>query len=1264
MPPFSTIPAGFESRRAATEYIESEMKKRIMFLDGAMGTQIQNLRLSEEDFRGERFKDHSHDLKGNNDLLVFTQPKAIYGIHRNYLIAGADFIETNTFSGTTIAQADYGMESVVYELNKIAAEIARDACADVLKETPDRPRFVCGAIGPTNRTCSISPSVDNPSFRNVTFDELVVAYTEQIRGLLDGGSDVILVETIFDTLNAKAALFAIDTLFDSGEYERVPVFISGTIVDMSGRTLSGQTGEAFITSVAHAEPLAIGLNCALGANQMRPFVQNIASFTSSYVICYPNAGLPNTFGEYDESPEDMAENVSVFAREGLVNILGGCCGTTPAHIKAIYEACKDFKPRVPGADIRKEKMVLSGLEPLIYDENSNFLNIGERCNVAGSRKFAKHIINGEYEEALAIARAQVESGGQVIDINMDEGMLDGVAAMTRFLNLISTEPDVAKVPLMVDSSNFAVVEAGLKCAQGKCIVNSISLKEGEEDFLKKARLIKRYGAAMVVMAFDEVGQAVECEHKFKVCERSYRLLVDKVGFNPNDIIFDPNILTICTGMEEHNNYGVEFINVCREIKAKLPGAKISGGVSNLSFSFRGKEVIRQAMHSVFLYHAIKAGMDMGIVNPGFLTIYDEIPKDLLQICEDALWNRDPEATEKLLEYAQNHGKDASSKVEEEEWRAHSVRDRLKHALVKGITKFVVEDTEEARLDKVSYPRPLNVIEGPLMDGMSVVGDLFGAGKMFLPQVIKSARVMKKAVAHLIPFMEEERLANLQGADAGDANDMYNGTVVLATVKGDVHDIGKNIVGVVLGCNNYRVVDLGVMTPCEKIIEAAIKEKADFIGLSGLITPSLDEMIHVAKELERAGLKIPLLIGGATTSKTHTAVKIAPRYKQPVVHILDASRTVVVVSNLLDKVVRDDFIAELNEEYDEVRDDHYDSLKDRRYLTLEEARSKALRIEWERPENLPPKPHMVGHKVYEDYDLDALLPFIDWNPFFHVWQLRGKYPNRGYPKLFNDAAVGEEARRLFGEAQAMLRDLIDKRRIRASAIVSILPANSKGDDIVVYADESRTEVAGTYHGLRQQAEKDRESTDPYLCLSDFIAPASGGIPDYIGSIAASAGFGVDELAAAYEADNDDYSAIMVKALADRLAEALTEKLHQDMRRELWGFAPDESLDTEDLLSIKYQGIRPAPGYPSQPDHSEKTTMWRLGSIAESTGIELTESLMMHPGASVCALVFAHPKSSYFAVGKISKDQVDDYVARKGASTDEIETWLRPILSYDA
>ncbi|KAJ1727324.1 hypothetical protein LPJ61_004631 [Coemansia biformis] len=1263
MAPISTVPAGFASRRAATEYIESELKKRIMFLDGAMGTQIQDLRLSEADFRGELFRDHPKDLKGNNDLLVFTQRDAVYGIHRNYLLAGADFVETNTFSGTTIAQADYGMEHVVYELNKVAAEIARDACTDILKETPDRPRFVCGAIGPTNRTCSISPSVENPSFRNVTFDELVAAYTEQIRGLLDGGSDVILVETIFDTLNDKAALFAIDTLFDEGVYERLPVFVSGTIVDQSGRTLSGQTGEAFITSVAHTEPLAIGLNCALGATQMRPFIQSISSFTSSMVICYPNAGLPNTFGEYDEAPETMAANISVFAREGLVNILGGCCGTTPAHIKAIHDACKGYRPRVPGPDVRKEKMVLSGLEPLIYDASSNFLNIGERCNVAGSRKFARHIVNDEYEEALAIARAQVENGGQVIDVNMDEGMLDGVAAMTRFLNLISTEPDVARVPLMVDSSNFAVVEAGLKCAQGKCIVNSISLKEGEADFLKKARLIRRYGAAVVVMAFDEEGQAVEREHKFAVCERSYRLLVDKVGFNPNDIIFDPNILTICTGMEEHNNYGVEFINATHDIKTRLPGAKVSGGVSNLSFSFRGKEVVRQAMQSVFLYHANKVGMDMGIVNPGFLTIYDDIPKDLLQICEDALWNRDPEATEKLLEYAQTHGKDAVAKSEEEEWRALPVTGRLKHALVKGITKYVVEDTEEARIDKVKYPRPLNVIEGPLMDGMSVVGDLFSAGKMFLPQVIKSARVMKKAVAHLIPFMEEERLANLDGDDTGDDSDIYNGTVVLATVKGDVHDIGKNIVGVVLGCNNYRVIDLGVMTPCEKIIEAAIKEKANIIGLSGLITPSLDEMIHVSKELQRAGMKLPLLIGGATTSKTHTAVKIAPRYEAPVVHVLDASRTVVVVSNLLDSELREDFIAELDEEYEEVRDDHYDSLKGRRYLSLEEARKNALAIEWTLPENLPPKPLVVGHKVYDNVDLEELLPYIDWNPFFHVWQLRGKYPNRGYPKLFNDATVGEEARRLFDEAQTMLRDLIGNRRIRASAIVSILPANARGDDIVVYADESRSEEAGVYYGLRQQAENDKESTDAYLCLSDFIAPAATGIPDYIGSIAASAGFGVDELAAKYEAENDDYSAIMVKALADRLAEALTEKLHQDMRRELWGFAPDESLDTQSLLSIKYQGIRPAPGYPSQPDHAEKRTMWQLGNIGAATGIELTDSLMMHPGASVCALVFAHPKSSYFAVGKITKEQILDYAARKNTTVDEVETWLRPILSYD-
>ncbi|KAJ1976074.1 hypothetical protein H4R35_002855, partial [Dimargaris xerosporica] len=918
-------------RPEAATYLQEQLPKKILFLDGAMGTQIQELRLSEEAFRGERFKDHPKDLKGNNDLLVLTHPEAIYQIHMNYLRAGADLIETNTFSSTTIAQADYALEACAYELNKVAAELATRACEDMSRETPNRPRYVCGALGPTNRTASISPSVENPSFRNITFDELVEAYSEQTRGLLDGGADILLVETIFDTLNAKAALFAIEALFDSGDYARVPIFMSGTIVDQSGRTLSGQTGEAFVISVSHASPTAIGLNCALGPTQMRPFIQSMAAFTPSFVVCYPNAGLPNTFGEYDQTPEIMAAQVAEFARNGLVNILGGCCGTTPDHIRAIVEACKDFAPRVPPENISRSKLLLSGLEPLIYDRDSNFINVGERCNVSGSRKFARHVLNGEYDEGLAIARTQVENGAQIIDINMDEGMLDGVAAITKFLNLISTEPDVSKVPIMVDSSNFAVIEAGLKCVQGKCIVNSISLKEGEADFLHKARLVRRYGAAVVVMAFDEEGQATTCERKLEICTRSYRLLVDNVGFNPQDIVFDPNILTICTGLEEHNSYAIEFIRATEEIKRTLPGAKVSGGVSNISFSFRGKEAIRQAMHSVFLYHAIKAGMDMGIVNAGFLTIYDEVPKDLLAICEDAVHNRDPNATEKLLQYAETHGKGTTKAAESEEWRTWPVADRLSHALVKGITKHIVEDTEEARLDSTAYPRPLNVIEGPLMAGMGVVGNLFGSGKMFLPQVIKSARVMKKAVAHLIPFMEEERLKNLQAQGIADDDGMYNGTIVLATVKGDVHDIGKNIVGVVLGCNNYRIVDLGVMTPCQTIIDAAIKEKADIIGLSGLITPSLDEMIHVAREMERQGLKVPLLIGGATTSKTHTAVKIAPRYQSPAIHVLDASRSVVVVSSLMDKNTRDDYVEDVADEYEEIREDHYDSLKDRRYL---------------------------------------------------------------------------------------------------------------------------------------------------------------------------------------------------------------------------------------------------------------------------------------------------------------------------------------------
>ncbi|CAJ0851583.1 13744_t:CDS:10 [Entrophospora sp. SA101] len=1210
-------------------YIRQQLSTRIMYLDGGMATVIQQLKLTEDDFRGQRFLNHPKDLKGNNDLLVLTQPQHIRNIHIKYLEAGADFVETNTFSSTSISQADYACENLAYELNKEAAKLAKEACLEVTARDPTKPRFVCGAIGPTNRTCSISPSVENPAYRNVTFDELVEAYTEQTRGLLDGGSDAILVETIFDTLNAKAALYAVDTLFEEGAYKRVPVLISGTIVDLSGRTLSGQTGEAFVTSVSHTRPLAIGLNCALGADQMRPFIRNIANFTSSYVLCYPNAGLPNTFGEYDETPEMMAKSIHEFAKEGLINIVGGCCGTTPQHIEAIVKVCSQYKPRVPPPDISLDNLVVAGLEILKINKESNFVNVGERCNVAGSRKFAKHVLNGEFEEALAIAKAQVESGAQVIDVNMDEGMLDGKAAMTRFLNLIASDPDVSKLPIMVDSSNFEVVLAGLKCAQGKCIVNSISLKEGEADFIKKAKIIKRFGAAVIVMAFDEQGQADIKERKIEICTRSYNILTKTVGFNNNDVIFDPNILTICTGMEEHNNYGVEFIEAAKLIKETLPGAKISGGVSNLSFSFRGMGKIREAMHSVFLFHAIKAGLDMGIVNAGFLTIYDEIPKDLLELCENAVWNKDPDVTEKILSYAQK--------------------------FVKGNVKYIVEDTEEARQ---LLGKPLSVIEGPLMDGMSTVGDLFGAGKMFLPQVIKSARVMKKAVAYLIPIMEEERQAGLvANPDAEDTGPQNAGVVVIATVKGDVHDIGKNIVAVVLGCNNYKVIDLGVMTPCEKIIDTAIKEKADVIGLSGLITPSLDEMITVAREMEKRQLKVPLLIGGATTSKAHTAVKISPQYSQPTIHVLDASKSVVVVSNLLDPKSKEDFWDDISDEYSEIREDHFSSLKDRKYLSLNSAREKKFQIDWSIQK--PTKPNLIGKRIFENYDLKRISEYIDWNPFFQVWQLRGRYPNRGFPKIFNDEHVGAEAKKIYEEARILIKNIIDNKSFNARGIVGIYPANSVDDDIQVYEDENRSKVACTFFGLRQQAEK--EQSEPYFCLSDFIAPKSTNIPDYLGLFAVGI-FGAEDLAKKFETDHDDYNVIMTKAIADRFVEAFAECLHEDMRKTIWGYCPDEDLTLSDMLSVKYKGIRPAPAYPSQPDHREKITMWKFLNIKEETGIDLTEGLAMLPAASVSALVFGNPESQYFSVGKIEKDQVTSYTERIGKDLEETEKWLGSILNY--
>ncbi|KAM3591436.1 uncharacterized protein V6R79_002108 [Siganus canaliculatus] len=1247
--------------------LESELRamleQRIMVLDGGMGTMIQQCKLEEEDFRGDEFKEHPLPLKGNNDLLSITQPGVIYKIHKDYLLAGADIIATNTFNSTSTAQTDYGLEDMAYRLNKVSAELARKAADDVTKQTGCK-RYVAGAVGPTNKTLSVSPSVERPDFRNITFDGLVEAYSEQVKGLLDGGVDILLVETIFDTANAKAALFAIDLLFEKS-YERKPIFISGTIVDRSGRTLSGQTGEAFVVSVSHARPLCIGLNCALGASEMRPFIEAIGKSTKAFIICYPNAGLPNTFGGYDETPQVTAHHLKEFAMDGLVNIVGGCCGTTPEHIRAISEAVKPCQPRVPAADIYQDYMLLSGLEPFRIGPYTNFVNIGERCNVAGSRKFAKLIMTGQYEEALSIAKAQVEMGAQILDVNMDEGMLEGPTAMTRFCNLIASEPDIARVPLCIDSSNFSVIESGLKCCQGKCIVNSISLKEGEEEFLQRAATVKRYGAAVVVMAFDEEGQATDMDRKVDICSRAYKLLISKVGFDPNDIIFDPNILTIGTGMEEHNDYAVQFIKATKRIKETLPGARVSGGLSNLSFSFRGMEAIREAMHGAFLYHAIKDGMDMGIVNAGNLPVYNDIDKQLLLLCENLIWNRDAEATEKLLAYAQTVGKGGKKVVQTDEWRQGTVEERLEYALVKGIEKYVVEDVEECQGLVDRYTRPLHIIEGPLMNGMKVVGDLFGAGKMFLPQVIKSARVMKKAVGYLIPFMEKERQEKMALSQSTEEMNPYQGTIVLATVKGDVHDIGKNIVGVVLSCNNFRVIDLGVMVPCDKILREAIAQKADIIGLSGLITPSLDEMIYVAKEMERLSLSIPLLIGGATTSKTHTAVKIAPRYTNPVVHVLDASRSVVVSSQLLDETLKQEFFEDLKEEYEEIRQDHYDSLKDRRYLSLSEARRKALHIDW-LAQPCPVRPQFLGTRVFESYDLNSLMDFIDWKPFFDVWQLRGKYPNRGYPKIFKDPTVGSEARRVFDDAQRLLHQIIDNKSLKGHGLVGFWRAQSDGDDIHVYKDDvtvlKDTKPIATFHGLRQQAEKDSSSSEPYLCVSDFVAPADSGVPDYIGLFAVGV-FGAEELSQQFLAQGDDYSSIMVKALADRVAEAFAEELHARVRKELWGYSCDEALQASDLHRIRYQGIRPAPGYPSQPDHTEKTIMWNLAGIHEKTGIGLTESLAMLPAASVSGLYFSNPQASYFPVGKITKEQVEDYSKRKEMSVEEVERWLAPILGYD-
>jgi len=1220
--------------------ILEQLNKRILILDGAMGTMIQSYQLGEQDYRGARFKDHPGDIKGNNDLLSITQPKIIGDIHRAYLEAGADILETNTFNSTSIAMADYRMEGLVYELNLEGARLARAAADDYSARTPAKPRFVAGVLGPTNRTASISPDVNNPGFRNTSFDQLAESYAEAIRGLVDGGVDALLVETVFDTLNAKAALFAIDAYFD-GHDIRLPVMISGTITDASGRTLSGQTVAAFWNSLRHIRPMSFGFNCALGAKELRQHIEELSGIADTYVSAHPNAGLPNEFGGYDESPEAMAEEIGEWARSGFLNIVGGCCGTGPAHIKAIHDAVGQHPPRaIPTIE---KQCRLSGLEPLNIGPESLFVNVGERTNVTGSAAFKKLILNGEYDKALDVARHQVENGAQIIDINMDEAMLDGEQAMVTFLSLVASEPDIAKVPIMLDSSKWSIIEAGLKCLQGKGVVNSISLKEGEAQFIEHARLVRQYGAAVVVMAFDEDGQADTQTRKVAICTRCYRILTEQLGFPAEDIIFDPNIFAIATGIEDHNNYAVDFIEATREIKRTLPHALISGGVSNVSFSFRGNNAVREAIHSVFLYHAVHAGMDMGIVNAGQLAVYDELPAELRDCVEDVVLNRRPDATERLLAIAGKYqGKGGEEKQEDLAWRDWPVAKRLEHALVKGIDAYVVEDAEEARLQ---FPRPIHVIEGPLMDGMNVVGDLFGDGKMFLPQVVKSARVMKKAVAHLIPYIEAEK--------AGDARAV--GKIVMATVKGDVHDIGKNIVGVVLQCNNFEVIDLGVMVAAQTILDTAKKENADIIGLSGLITPSLEEMAHVAKEMERLGFSVPLLIGGATTSRAHTAVKIEPHYHGPTVWVKDASRAVGVAQNLIGDESRGDFVAKIRSDYAQVREQHAGRRAHTKWLTLEQARANKAKIDWSA--YTPPVPQFLGIKVFEHFRLEEIAHYIDWTPFFHAWEMHGSYP-----KILDDADKGEEARKLFDDAQRTLHEIIAGKWLEARAVIGFFPANSvNDDDIEVYADESRTRLLTTLHNLRQQDEK--PPGRPNQCLSDFIAPKSSGLKDYIGGFAVTAGLGVDEHVKRFEEVHDDYHAIMVKALADRLAEAFAELMHERVRKEWWGYAPEEQLDNEKLIHEEYRGIRPAPGYPACPEHTEKGLLWQLLDAETNAGIALTDHYAMWPAASVSGWYFSHPESKYFGLGKINKDQAADYARRKGMSLAEAERWLAPNLGYE-
>ena len=1217
--------------------IYSELKQRVLVLDGAMGTMIQQHNLQEADYRGDRFKNHPCDLKGNNDLLSLTRPDIIQSIHLEYLEAGADIIETNTFNANRISMVDYQMEDLVYEMNRESARLAKAAVNQYQTTHPDKQCFVAGSLGPTNKTASMSPDVNDPGYRAVSFDDLVVAYNEQIEGLLDGGVDLLILETIFDTLNAKAALYAVDEALKKRNI-RLPLMISGTITDASGRTLSGQTVEAFLNSVSHADIISIGFNCSLGAKEMRPHIATLSQKAPFNISAYPNAGLPNQFGQYDQSPVAMALEVKKMTDSGHVNIIGGCCGTTPAHIRELAKLAAHSKPRqLPHID---PELRLSGLEPLQVFEGSNFINIGERTNVSGSRKFARLIAEEKYEEALSIARAQVDAGAQVIDVNMDDAMLDSEKSMVRFLHLIQSEPDIARVPIMIDSSKWSVLEAGLKCLQGKAIVNSISMKEGEESFRYQASKIKQYGAAVVVMAFDEEGQASTYERRIEICQRAYDILTKEIHFHPEDIIFDPNILTVATGIEEHNNYAIDFLKTVTWIKKHLPYAKVSGGISNLSFSFRGNDTVREAMHAAFLYHAVKAGLDMAIVNAGVLQVYDEIDPTLLELVEDVIFNRRPDSTERLVSYAETVKTKGTQEVITEEWRNDPVAKRLSHALIKGLTEFIDEDVEEARL---SYPRAIDVIEGPLMDGMNIVGDLFGVGKMFLPQVVKSARVMKKAVANLLPYIEAEKKGKVQKA----------GRILMATVKGDVHDIGKNIVGVVLGCNNYEIIDLGVLVPTAKILEAAREHQVDMIGLSGLITPSLEEMANVAREMQSQGFNIPLLIGGATTSEVHTAVKIAPFYQAPVVHVRDASRAVGVVAALLSNEQRPAFVSSLKQRYDDISLKYANQRSDVAYLTLEQARNNKYISDFSSYK--PLKPQQLGLVSLSDYSLEEISKYIDWTFFFYAWKMSGKYP-----AILADPSKGEEATKLFNDAQAMLKRIINEKMLTTKATYGIYPAHAVGDSVEIFADEEKTQKLQTYHFLRNQEKK--EAGVPNLCLSDFVAPAGSGVKDYMGFFVVTSGIGVEKWCALFEADNDDYSSIMFKILTDRLAEAFAELLHDKVRREYWGYAPKEKYTLAQMLKEEYQGIRPAPGYPACPSHLEKGDLFELLNATERSGIQLTENYAMYPAASVSGFYFAHPDSRYFNVSRIARDQVEDYASRRGIDIPQIEKWLQTVLNY--